>query len=136
MNCLLVSCPTLCADHQHDYGSLRVEKLSDTGDRLEGVTIQIKHIETGTTYTQKTEAGGAAVFTDLKPGAYEVREISGIEGWLPDTETVVTVSVATGETVTATLKNKELSGLRILKYDRQTMVAMPNVTFEVFKDSH
>ena len=29
------------------YGSLRVEKLSDTGDRLEGVTIQIKHIETG-----------------------------------------------------------------------------------------
>ena len=60
------------------YGSLRVEKLSDTGDRLEGVTIQIKHIETGTTYTQKTEAGGAAVFTDLKPGAYEVREISGM----------------------------------------------------------
>ena len=117
------------------YGSLRVEKLSDTGDHLQGVTIQIRHIETGTTYTQKTEAGGAAVFTELQPGAYEVREVSGIEGWLPDTETVVTVSVATGETVTATLKNKELPGLRILKYDRQTMVAMPNVTFEVFKDN-
>ena len=117
------------------YGRLRVEKVSDTGDRLEGVTIQIKHIETGTTYTQKTEAGGAAVFTDLKPGAYEIREVSGIEGWLPDTETVVTVSVATGETVTATLKNKELPGLRILKYDRKTMAVMPNVTFEVFKDN-
>ena len=117
------------------YGSLRVEKVSDTGDHLQGVTIQIKHIESGTTYTQKTEAGGAAVFTDLKPGAYEVRETSGIEGWLPDTETVVTVSVATGETVTATLKNKELPGLRILKYDRKTMAVMPNVTFEVFKDN-
>ena len=117
------------------YGSLRVEKLSDTGDHLQGVTIQIRHIETGTTYTQKTEAGGAAVFTELQPGAYEVREVSGIEGWLPDTETVVTVSVATGETVTATLKNKELPGLRILKYDRQTMEVMPNVTFEVFKDN-
>ena len=117
------------------YGSLRVEKLSDTGDRLEGVTIQIKHIESGTTYTQKTEAGGAAVFTDLKPGAYEVREIAGIDGWEPDIDTVVTVSVATGETVTATLKNKELPGLRILKYDRKTMAVMPNVTFEVFKDN-
>ena len=29
------------------YGSLRVEKRSDTGDALSGVTIQIKHIETG-----------------------------------------------------------------------------------------
>ncbi len=29
------------------YGSLRVEKRSNTGDALSGATIQIKHIETG-----------------------------------------------------------------------------------------
>ena len=29
------------------YGSIRVQKMSDTGDALSGVTIQIKHIETG-----------------------------------------------------------------------------------------
>ena len=33
------------------YGSIRVQKMSDTGDALSGVTIQIKHIETGETRT-------------------------------------------------------------------------------------
>ena len=31
------------------YGSIRVEKRSNTGDALSGVTIQIKHIATGET---------------------------------------------------------------------------------------
>ena len=31
--------------------------------------------------------------------------------------------------------NKELPGLRIIKYDRKNMVAMANVTFEIFRDS-
>ena len=36
------------------YGSIRVQKMSDTGDALSGVTIQIKHIETGETRTEQT----------------------------------------------------------------------------------
>ena len=43
-------------------------------------------------------------------------------------------SVATGETTTFSLVNKELPGLRIIKYDRKNMVAMANVTFEVWRD--
>ncbi len=31
--------------------------------------------------------------------------------------------------------NKELPGLRIIKYDRKNMAAMANVTFEIFRDS-
>lgn len=39
-----------------------------------------------------------------------------------------------GETTTFHLVNEELPGLRIIKYDRKNMVAMPDVTFEVWCD--
>ena len=69
------------------YGSLRVEKRSDTGDALSGVTIQIKHIETGETRTGQTR-NGVIVFDELVPGGWEVRELAGIDGWVADTDTV------------------------------------------------
>ena len=116
------------------YGTLRVEKLSDTGAHLPGAMVQIKHIESGVTYTAETNFAGYAIFDEIKPGAYEIKEITAPSGWLKDDATY-TASVATGETTTFPLVNKELPGLRIIKYDRKNMVAMANVTFEVFRDS-
>lgn len=116
------------------YGTLRIEKLSNTGAHLPGAMVQIKHIESGVTYTAETNFAGYAIFDNIKPGAYEIREITAPSGWLKDDATY-TASVATGETTTFSLVNKELPGLRIIKYDRKNMVAMPNVTFEIFRDS-
>ena len=116
------------------YGTLRVEKLSDTGAHLPGAMVQIKHIESGVTYTAETNFAGSAIFDEIKPGAYEIREITAPSGWLKDDATY-TAAVATGETTTFSLVNKELPGLRIIKYDRKNMVAMANVTFEIFRDS-
>ena len=116
------------------YGSLRVEKRSDTGDALSGVTIQIKHIETGETRTEQTR-NGVAFFDQLAPGGWEVREVAGIEGWIADADTVQTVAVVAGEESSATIVNKELPGLRITKYERGTMTLMPNVSFEIFRDA-
>lgn len=116
------------------YGSLRVEKRSDTGDALSGVTIQIKHIETGETRTGQTN-NGVIVFDELAPGGWKVRELAGIEGWIADTDTVQTVAVVTGEESTATIINQELPGLRITKYERGSMELMPNVSFEIFRDA-
>ena len=115
------------------YGTLRIEKLSDTGAHLPGAMVQIKHIESGVTYTAETNFAGYAIFDEIKPGAYEIREITAPSGWLKDDATY-TASVATGETTTFSLVNKELPGLRIIKYDRKNMVAMANVTFEVWRD--
>lgn len=117
------------------YGSIRVQKLSDTGDALNGVTVQIKHIESGEVQTAKTKIGGVAVFDQLQPGGWEVRELAGISGWIADTDTVQTVSVVVGKTSDVTIINKELPGLRIIKYERGTMKAMPNVSFEIFRDA-
>ena len=116
------------------YGTLRIEKLSDTGAHLPGAMVQIKHIESGVAYTAETNFAGYAIFDNIKPGAYEIKEITAPSGWLKDDATY-TASVATGETTTFSLVNKELPGLRIIKYDRKNMVAMPNVTFEIFRDS-
>ena len=116
------------------YGTLRVEKLSNTGAHLPGAMVQVKHIESGVTYTAETNFAGYAIFDNIKPGAYEIKEITAPSGWLKDDATY-TVAVATGETTTFSLVNKELPGLRIIKYDRKNMVAMSNVTFEIFRDN-
>ena len=115
------------------YGTLRIEKLSDTGAHLSGAMVQIKHIESGTIYTAETNFAGYAIFDNIKPGAYEIREIASPSGWLKDDATY-TATVATGEITTFPLVNKELPGLRIIKYDRKNMVAMANVSFEIFRD--
>ena len=54
-------------------------------------------------------------------------------GWQLD-DTVYTATVVAGETTTIPIINEELPGLRIIKYDRKNMVAMPNVTFAVYRD--
>ena len=124
---------TLTYDNE-PYGDLRIEKISDTGDRLAGVTIQIKHIETGTVYTGVTEESGAIEFTGLKPGAYEAREIAGIKGWQLDPEDVKTVTVVPGQPASITFVNKELPGLRIIKYDSSNQQVLSGVTFEIWRD--
>ena len=115
------------------YGTLRIEKLSDTGAHLPGAMVQIKHIESGVTYTAETNFAGCAIFDNIKPGAYEIKEITAPSGWLKDDATY-TATVSTGETTTFSLVNKELPGLRIIKYDRKNMAAMADVTFEIWRD--
>lgn len=96
--------------------------------------MQIKHIESGVTYSQQTGAAGVAIFSEIKPGAYEVRELAGISGWQADTDTVKTVTVAAGDTSEVSITNKELPGLRLIKYERDTMTEMADVSFEIFRD--
>ena len=116
------------------YGDLRIEKIDGaTGASLAGARIQIKHIESGATYTGTTGTGGSYTFTELKPGAYEIRELSAPEGWERDSQTYTTTVVA-GDCVTYTLKNEALPGLKIIKYDRLSHETMPGVTFRIWRD--
>ena len=116
------------------YGDLRIEKIdASTGASLAGAKIQIKHIESGATYTGTTGTGGSYTFTELKPGAYEIRELSAPEGWQRDSQTYTTTVVA-GDCVTYTLKNEALPGLKIIKYDRLSHETMPGVTFRIWRD--
>ena len=115
------------------YGSLRIEKRSDTGMNLPGAVITIEHIESGQTFTQETSSAGVAIFDQIPLGAYRIQEVSAPVGWKLD-DTVYTATVVAGETTTIPIINEELPGLRIIKYDRKNYVALPNVTFEIFRD--
>ena len=115
------------------YGSLRIEKRSNTGMNLPGAVITIEHIESGQTFTQETSSAGVAIFDQIPLGAYRIQEVSAPVGWKLD-NTVYTATVVAGETTTIPIINEELPGLRIIKYDRKNYVALPNVTFEIFRD--
>lgn len=116
------------------YGDLRIEKIdASTGASLAGAKIQIKHIESGATYSGVTGTGGSYTFTELKPGAYEIQELAAPEGWQRDPQ-VYTTTVVTGECVAYTLKNKALPGLKIVKYDRLSHETMSGVTFRIWRD--
>ena len=115
------------------YGALRIEKKSNTGMNLQGAVITVEHIESGQTWTATTTSAGVAVFDEIPLGAYRIQEITAPVGWKLD-DTVYTATVVAGETTTIPIINEELPGLRIIKYDRKNMVAMPNVTFAVYRD--
>ena len=115
------------------YGTLRIEKKSNTGMNLPGAVIAVEHIESGQTFTATTSSAGVAIFDEIPLGAYRIQEKTAPVGWQLD-DTVYTATVVAGETTTIPIINEELPGLRIIKYDRKNMVAMPNVTFAVYRD--
>lgn len=117
------------------YGNLRVDKIdAGSGASLAGATVGIKHIESGVTQTGTTDLGGSVYFDKLKPGAYQVREVSAPGGYVKDDQTY-TVNVTSGTETSFVLKNQAKPGLIITKYDEQTHEVLPDVTFEVTRDT-
>lgn len=117
------------------YGDLRIEKLdAANGGGLYGAQVQIRHIETGATKTGSTNMAGVCQFTDLLPGAYEIREIAAPIGYQLDSQ-VHTVNVVKGTVTSYTLKNEAKPGLRIIKYDRGSMETLPGVSFSIYRDT-
>ena len=91
------------------YGTLRIEKKSDTGMNLPGAVIKIEHIESGQTWTATTTSAGVAIFDQIPLGAYRIQEITAPAGWKLD-DTVYTATVVAGETTTIPIINEELPG--------------------------
>ena len=116
------------------YGSLRVVKRdASNGMPLGGAAVRIRNITTNATQERTTDSSGCAVFEKLPTGAYEIVEITAPDGYALG-KTIHTVNVlplSEGET-SYTLTNKANPGLRITKFDRQTMTAIAGVTFEVW----
>ena len=116
------------------YGNLMVKKYSDSGMQLPGAVIRIEHIESGAVYTGETNFAGVAVFNEIEPGAYRITEIAAPAGYI-QSDAVYNTTVITGDTVEVPIVNEEKPGLRIIKYDSKTMRALPNISFEIFRDT-
>lgn len=118
------------------FGTLRVVKRdAANGMPLGGAAVRIRNITTNTTREMRTDSSGSAVFEKLPVGAYEIVEITAPDGYALDSSahTVNVVPLSEGET-SYTLTNKANPGLRITKFDRQTMTPIAGVTFEVWRD--
>ena len=122
------------------YGMLQVHKKDFAdGRNLAGAVIQIRNITTGVTQTAMSDSSGAVTFDKLLCTAegtgYEIRELASPLGYALSSE-VHTVSVRPlSEGITSyTLTNKANAGLRIRKFDQQSMLAIENITFEVWHD--
>ena len=116
------------------YGNLLVKKYSDSGMQLPGAVVRIEHIESGAVYTGETNFAGVAVFNEIEPGAYRITEIAAPAGYI-QSDAVYNTTVISGDTVEVPIVNEEKPGLRVIKYDSKTMEAMPDISFEIFKDT-
>ncbi len=116
------------------YGNLMVKKYSDSGMQLPGAVIRIEHIESGAVYTGETNFAGVAVFNEIEPGAYRITEIAAPAGYI-QSDAVYNTTVISGDTVEVPIINEEKPGLRVIKYDSKTMRALPNISFEIFRDT-
>ena len=84
---------------------IKVEKIDGvSGESLAGAQIEVKSLTDGTTYSGTTQTGGSLNLAELKPGAYEVIELTAPKGYKLDDKTYTT-KVNAGEVTTITLKN-------------------------------
>lgn len=116
------------------YGNLMVKKYSDSGMQLPGAVVRIEHIESGAVYTGETNYAGVAVFNEIEPGAYRISEIAAPAGYIKS-DAIYTTTVIAGDTVEVPIVNQEKPGLRVIKYDSKNHEALPDISFEIFKDT-
>ena len=65
------------------YGTLRIEKKSNTGMNLPGAVITVEHIESGQTFTATTSSAGVAIFDAIPLGAYRIQEKTALHPCCP-----------------------------------------------------
>ncbi len=109
----------------------------DSGRALLGAVLEVYRDGTLVT-TVTTNNSGLAYVPDVAEGYYTVRERVAPEGYLADdTEHGIYIDPydpATADDPRLVITNRAKPGLRIVKYDRKTMRAMPGVTFEIWRD--
>ncbi len=115
------------------YGTLRIEKKSDTGMNLPGAVIKIEHIESGQTWTATTTSAGVAIFDQIPLGAYRIQEITAPAGWKLD-DTVYTATWLLAKPLQSLSSTRNYRDCGSSSMIEKNMVAMPNVTFAVYRD--
>lgn len=116
------------------YGNLMVKKYSDSGMQLPSAVVRIEHIESGAVYTGETNYAGVAVFNEIEPGAYRISEIAAPAGYIKS-DAIYNTTVIAGDTVEVPIVNQEKPGLRVIKCDSKTHEVLPDISFEIFKDT-
>jgi hypothetical protein len=113
--------------------SLLIVKTDMRTDKpLEGVKFDVAKINGEKIGTYETDKNGRIYVNGLQEGKYTVVEAEALEGYELDTK-MYEVDIKDGEQTKVELKNKPLSGLRIIKLDSISKKPIMGVEFRINK---
>ena len=113
-------------------GEIRVTKKSSDGLLLQGAVFELLSSSGSVLATKTTGADGVALFPDLTPGMYTVREKTAPQGYALSASSSGSVSVVAGMTADAVFVNDRIMGrIRIVKTDSLTGKPLAGAVFTV-----
>lgn len=113
-------------------GEIRVTKKSSDGLLLQGAVFELLGSSGSVLATKTTGADGVALFADLTPGMYIVREKTAPQGYALSASASGSVSVVAGMTADAAFVNDCIMGcIRIVKTDSLTGKPLAGAVFTV-----
>ena len=113
-------------------GEIRVTKKSSDGLLLQGAVFELLGSSGSVLATKTTGADGVALFPDLTPGMYTVREKTAPQGYALSASASGSVSVVAGMTADAAFVNDRIMGrIRIVKTDSLTGKPLAGAVFTV-----
>lgn len=113
-------------------GEIRVTKKSSDGLLLQGAVFELLGSSGSVLATKTTGADGVALFPDLTPGMYTVREKTAPQGYALSASASGSVSVVAGMTADVAFVNDRIMGrIRIVKTDSLTGKPLAGAVFTV-----
>ena len=113
-------------------GEIRVTKKSGDGLLLQGAVFELLGSSGSVLATKTTGADGVALFPDLTPGMYTVREKTAPQGYALSASSSGSVSVVAGMTADTVFVNDRIMGrIRIVKTDSLTGKPLAGAVFTV-----
>lgn len=115
-------------------GSLRVEKVNDSGQLLPGAEIEVRRAINNELVARFTSTSEAYVINNLLPGEYTVTELSAPSGYLVQSDSVSVILDTSNMNGVARLVNSPVT-IRIRKIDRDSGQAIAGALIRIFDDS-
>lgn len=113
-------------------GEIRITKKSSDGILLQGAVFELLGSTGSVLATATTGTNGIAVFADLTPGAYTVREKDAPQGYALSAASSQSVTVAAGMTTNVAFTNDRVMGrIRIVKTDKLTGKPLSGAVFSI-----
>lgn len=113
-------------------GEIRVTKKSSDGLLLQGAVFELLSSSGSVLATKTTGTDGVALFPDLTPGMYTVREKTAPQGYALSASSSGSVSVVAGMTADTVFVNDRIMGrIRIVKTDSLTGKPLAGAVFTV-----
>ena len=113
-------------------GEIIVTKQSADGGTLKGAVFELMNSSGEVIATATSNAEGVALFTELQPGDYTVRETTAPQGFEIAMDSSQSIRISAGSSQRVTFINPPVTGrIRIVKTDTSTHKPLPGAVFAV-----